>query len=171
LVGFVLCLALTTAGTGPVSAQAAPTFEISPASGPVGAVVHFSGQVDPSQIAAYQNPAYFTLVGEIKDCELLVNLQQTAITVDPSGTVSGSFVVGGSGQCFQQEGTRQVVAGPYNLAISCHACFVGSFTITSGQKLARTGAASLPLAMMAMCLIAAGAACVGVSRRLALLGR
>lgn len=145
-------------------AQSIPTFDLAPTSGPVGTPVHFTGQVDPSQIDAFQNPSYFTLTRDIEGCELVVTLQNKAITVDASGAVSGSFVVGGTGQCFQTDSSRPVVDGTYNLAISCHACSVGSFTVTGTFELARTGGSSLPLAVAGLALIAFGAVLVRAGR-------
>src|SRR5438270_11149515 len=98
---FVSLLAAAAMGTAaPASAQSAPSFTLSPSSGPVGTTVQFTGQVDPSQIEAFRSPAYFTLLADVPGCELLVDLHNTHIGVDDAGAVSGSFTVGGTGQCF-----------------------------------------------------------------------
>lgn len=156
------------AGAAPSSAPAppAPSVALSPASGPVGTRVTFSGTLTPDQLAAYGNqlrhPAYFTLETELKTdcqsqpttdpcatgtpqlagCELLITLSDTQITVDaPHQHVAGSFSVGSTGSCFQGQPVSHVVtipAGRYFLIIGPHGGHVGIFTVTAAQ-LAVTG--------------------------------
>jgi hypothetical protein len=147
-----IALSFTTAG-----AQSTPQFKLTPASGPVGTTVHFTGRVDPSEIEAFRKPAYFTLLKELPTCELLVDIHNPRISVDDGGTVSGSFEVGGTGSCFQQDhASRAVVTGQYNLVIAEHASFVGAFVITSGSRSAHTGGMSLTLIVAGILLIAVG---------------
>jgi hypothetical protein len=158
--------------TLPIAAAAQETtyfqFAISPASGPVGTKVSFTGDVDPSTtVARHVNFAY-GLVGSFPegDCELIVPMDEYRATVDERGHVEGSFVVGSVGGCFMSgadRGPQPARPGTYTIAVPCHACGIGGFRITGPQSLARTGVPVVGWLSLASAFIGVGIACSGAA--------
>ncbi|MCU1380640.1 MAG: hypothetical protein JWN29_3623 [Acidimicrobiales bacterium] len=159
----VLLVAAAPAVAGPAHGAAQVTLH--PSSGPVGTRVSFAGDIDPSAVPQVRNPSYFTLIRELDRCELLVALSDRNVRVDDSGHVSGSFVVGREGDCFQQAVTQPAAPGSYTLALGCHACFVGTFEITRASTLPRTGDGSTPIAIAVVGLIGCGGLLMLATRR------
>ena len=126
-----------------------------PTGGPVGTRVTFEGDVNPTVIALMRQHAYFNLIHELPHCELLLELLQPTIEVGDTGHVTGSFVVGREGRCFQQDRTVVAVPGRYGLSIGCHACDLAEFQVTAAG-LARTGTSSERLATAGVALVGLG---------------
>jgi hypothetical protein len=142
-----------------------------PSSGPVGTRVRITGRIT-DDLATWQtyfrDPGYFDLlrnatVGVPAGCELLVHAEQESIRMDAAGQVSGSFVVGSTGGCFQRGRSYAPGAGQYDLAIGCHACGVATFRITG---LPSTGRPVAPVAAAGLAAVAAGTALLWLGSRL-----
>jgi len=146
-------------------AQEAGSVVLDPASGPVGTPVSFVGDIDPSLVAGVRARAYFALIRLLSaDCELIVGVSDGVVEVDDAGHVTGSFVVGGEGGCFQTDVTRRATPGRYDLVLGCHACSVGTFEITGSSELPNTGRASVPLVFVALGLVSAGSCLIASAR-------
>ena len=74
--------------------------------------------------------------------------------------MTGSFVVGSTGNCVQSDpdaATHSAPPGEYSLAISCGACQVATFTLTRAPTLPFTG---FPVGTVSLC--ASGLVVVGL---------
>jgi hypothetical protein len=124
---------------------------LTPNRGTVGTEVVLRGHVPSADIALWsaqwRHPAYFALVGELPNsplpggeaCEIVAAVGDGRIHLDSkTGRVTGSFRVLSEGACFQTDVDGvSLQPGVYGLSIGCHACQVGTFTVTG--SLARTG--------------------------------
>ncbi len=130
-----------------------PCLTLTPAAGPVGTRVTISGRITHDVAMwrdEFRDPAYFVLYADFasgsglpKDCELLVGADHGRIAIATDGTVTGSFTVGSTGDCFQDDsGEHPVQPARYILSVGCHACGVADFTVTRGS-LPFTGSARL----------------------------
>lgn len=159
----IAALAVVAIGSGPALGQVPePEFRLSRSSGAAGTTVQFEGHVPPDQAAEYRSPPYFALDRLIDSrCELIVDLPNKHISVSDAGDVSGSFIVGGVGGCFQGDGSlRSALPGEYALIIGPHASFVARFTITPASALPRTGTPSTTGVALAAASLILGTALV-----------
>jgi hypothetical protein len=146
-----------------------PTFTLTPATGPAGTEVTITGQLTSMAQVPIWSPRlaggdnFFALYTDISTscagsaelctpgpasldgCELVIGAVDPVIHLDEStGQVTGSFVVGGDGTCFQSSpdaAPHQAPPGPYELSIGCPACGVASFGLTT---VATSASATLP---------------------------
>ncbi len=187
----MLCVAVLASGPAAFAADSAdPTLTLTPASGPPGTHVTISGRLTAAQIPVWAQMLtltptwdFFALLTDLsptcspasansctlgpaslKNCELLVDAYDHTIHLDTStGVVTGSFVVGSTGNCVQSDpdaATHTAPPGVYSLAISCGACQVATFTLTQGATLPFTG---FPVGNAILC--ASGLVVVGLLLR------
>jgi hypothetical protein len=148
-------------------------FTVSPGSGPVGTRVHFEGDVDPADAAAYRGTDFAYglehFFADTDQCEMIVRIDDLVAEATDDGHVTGSFVVGPVAGCFMDpndSGPQAPRPGVYNILLSCHACTpIGTFTITESRELARTGAPALLVAGVGAVLVALGCALIISGRR------
>ena len=136
----ILCVAVLVSGPAAFAADSSdPTFTLTPAMGPPGTHVTISGRLTSAQIPVWapmlNNPGFFALVTDLSSgCELVGAVTNETIHLDAAtGRVTGSFVVGGTGICTMSDpdaATHSAPPGRYQLAISCAACQVATFTLT-----------------------------------------
>ena len=173
----ILCLVATVAPA--LTAQGAPAtlgFTLSPAAGPPGTLVRFSGDVPTNapDFSSYQVPGFayglesLSVPTNPSGCELIVGVQQVSKTVSASGHVTGSFVVGDTGGCFMSPtdlGPQPARPGVYEVLLSCHACTpAGTFTVTS-TPIAVTGSETLPVAATGAGFVMCGLLVAEIGRR------
>jgi hypothetical protein len=153
----------------PGSAPTDPCLTLTPGSGPVGTHVRVTGRItrDLANVRdQFHNPSYFALIHEFDhgfpghpgECELLVGAGPFHLHLTASGLVSGSFIVGKSGGCFQEDGSDPTQPGRYGLVVGCHACTVASFQITGGLPF--TGEPTGWLATAGLLMLVCGSAIV-----------
>jgi hypothetical protein len=176
-IAMTLLPALTTMASarGALAADTTdPTFTLTPAMGPPGTHVTISGRLSAAQIPVWapmlRAPDVFLLLTDIRancdetlagcapgpaslaGCELLVGVTHGVVHVDEAtGLVTGSFVVGADGTCFQSmpdAAPRWAPAGRYALSIGCQTCEVGAFTLTAPSTLPFTG---FPILLTSLC--------------------
>jgi len=175
----ILCVVVW--GSGPVAFAADssdPTFTLTPAMGPPGTHVTISGRLSPAQIPIFAPRLtkldFFTLVADLsatcnpaagfgctpgpaslEGCELYVDTSNQTMQVDSStGRVTGSFVVGSTGNCtmsYPDAATHSAPPGRYSLAISCGACQFATFTLT--EPAATLPATGFPIAAESLCAL------------------
>jgi hypothetical protein len=97
----------------------------------------------------------------LQGCELIGAAIDPTIHLDTStGTVTGSFVVGGTGSCVQSDpdaATHTAPPGVYHLSIGCVACEVATFTLTEpAATLPATGFPIVPASLWGAGLLAIG---------------
>jgi hypothetical protein len=151
-----------------------PTFTLTPASGPPGTHVTITGRLSAAQLPVWapmlSTPDVFLLLADLsancaatldvctpgpaslEGCELLVGVTNEVVHVDEAtGIVTGSFVAGADGTCFQSmpdAAPRWAPAGRYALSIGCQACEVATFTLTAPSTLPFTG---FPVLLTSLC--------------------
>ena len=151
-----------------------PTLTLTPATGPPGTHVTITGHLSATQLPVWEPmlkaPEIFTLLTDISapcepnattrctrgptslaGCELLDGAINGVIHLNEStGTVTGSFIVGGTGTCVQSEpdaATHSAPPGRYALSIGCPACEVGEFTLTAPSSEPTLPATGFPAAL------------------------
>lgn len=151
-----------------------PTLTLTPATGPPGTHVTITGHLSATQLPVWapmlKAPEIFTLLTDISatcepnattrctrgptslaGCELLDGAINGVIHLNEStGTVTGSFIVGGTGICVQSEpdaATHSAPPGRYALSIGCPACEVGEFTLTAPSSEPTLPATGFPIAL------------------------
>jgi hypothetical protein len=151
-----------------------PTLTLTPATGPPGTHVTITGHLSATQLPVWapmlKAPEIFTLLTDISatcepnattrctrgptslaGCELLDGAINGVIHLnESSGTVTGSFIVGGTGICVQSEpdaATHSAPPGRYALSIGCPACEVGEFTLTAPSSEPTLPATGFPAAL------------------------
>jgi hypothetical protein len=134
---------LATSGCS-IGARTDPCLTLTPSSGPVGTHVRISGTIThdlSNWRSQFDNPAYFALIREFahgfpggpSECELLIGGDAGQVHLAIDGRVTGSFIVGASGSCFQRDSTEYPTQpGTYRLSVGCHACPLANFAVTSG---------------------------------------
>ena len=154
---------LVTGGVSPAraSVRQAPSFTVSPQSGPVGTLVHFEGDVDAAHIDMYRTTEGQGLWGTAPpDCAILVPFEQFQIDVTDDGHATGSFVVGSNvaGCNMNPDATppATVPPGPYGVTLVSHCCPEAQFRITSSSVLARTGEPLWQLALLGVVMFTGG---------------
>ena len=161
-----------------------PTLTLTPASGPPGTHVTITGHLSATQIPVWapmlKAPEIFTLLTDVcgpnattgctrgptslAGCELLDGAINGVIHLNEStGTVTGSFIVGGSGSCVQSDpdaATHAAPPGRYALSVGCCvASEVGEFTLTAPSSEPTLPATGFPAALASLggvILVAAG---------------
>jgi hypothetical protein len=151
-----------------------PTLTLTPATGPPGTHVTITGHLSATELPVWapmlKAPEIFTLLTDISaacepsattrctrgptslaGCELLDGAINGVIHLNEStGTVTGSFIVGGTGICVQSEpdaATHSAPPGRYALSIGCPACEVGEFTLTAPSSEPTLPATGFPAAL------------------------
>jgi hypothetical protein len=180
----LLSAVTTTASAGVALAADTtnPTFTLTPAMGPPGTHVTITGHLSAAQIPVWAPmltaPDVFLLLTDtfanckatqavcavapapLDGCELLVDVTQEVVHADgATGLVTGSFVVGTHGTCFQStpDATpHSALSGRYALSTGCQACEVGAFTLTAPSTLPFTGFPVLPTTLCGFVLIGTG---------------
>jgi hypothetical protein len=174
----MLCgAALMASGTAAFAADSgAPSLTLTPAMGPPGTHVAISGRLTAAQIPVWaprlNTSGIFELLtdlsatcnptsgfrctrgpADLQGCELTGLTTDETIHLDTStGLVTGSFVVGSTGICVQSDpdaATHSAPPGEYELAISCGACQVATFTLTKAA--ATLPATGFPIANASLC--------------------
>lgn len=185
----VLVVAFPSAATAD---STTPTLTLTPATGPPGTHVTITGLLSTTQIPVWapmlKSPEFFTLVTDVcgpsattgctrgptslARCELLDGAINSVIHVDEStGTVTGSFVVGGSGTCVQSDpdaATHPAPPGRYELSVGCCvASEVGEFRLTAPSSEPTLPATGFPTALATLCgviLVAVGLLLLNIPR-------
>jgi hypothetical protein len=146
-----------------------PCLTLTPDHGPAGTHVQISGRITShlsTWRAAFDNPdGYFALYtdippgsGPLAGCELIIGGDHATVSMTADGVVTGSFIVGRTGTCFQQSDVEHPTQpGRYVLAVGCQACGVANFTVTP-SSLAFTGVPSLlvPVAVAVFAIAVGG---------------
>lgn len=154
-----------------------PCLTFQPETARPGTRVTFSGFVDDEDIKQWWDAwKSRSNIGMYRDfpaggpvggaCELLVsggNLSAIHLNV-ATGRVTGSFVVGTSGNCNQTQRSYPTSAGLYYLTAECVACGFAQYRVTA-SRLPATGGASPGFAAFGLLLIAAGSLLIGAARR------
>jgi hypothetical protein len=159
----------------PDSAPTDPCLTLTPSSGPVGTQVQISGRITHDRGTVrrqFHHPSYFGLIhdftggfpGHAGECELLVGTDPSQIHLAADGRVTGSFVVGSSGSCFQEDGTHATQPARYDLSVGCHACSVASFQVTETLPFTGWPLGWLPAAAVLM-ILSGGALVLMTERR------
>ena len=172
----ILCVVVWVSGPAAFAADSSdPTFTLTPAMGPPGTHVTISGRLTPAQIPVWApmltSPTFFALVTDLsancdsaaglgctpgpanlQGCELVGATTNETIHLDSStGSVTGSFVVGSTGICTMSDpdaATHLAPPGRYQLAISCAACQVATFTLA--KPAATLPATGFPIAAVSL---------------------
>lgn len=112
-----------------------PQVRFFPACAPVGARVWFTGTGFTDEY--WEHPSIYGLGSATvyPGCELFVDLERDRVFRIGGDRLIGSFVIGGTGHCFQGVPTTDelpVLPGIYLLSVQAHPAYVGGFAITEG---------------------------------------
>lgn len=132
---------LVESGNPPVTqgtvdlANKEPHISVDPPQGPVGTLVHVTGDGFDEQLRDNVNSGDGYVVGLLRDfgdCELIGG-DGVSAHIDDNGHLEATIRISSEGACFQDGKRHAVVPGVYGIIVGCHACIYGEFTVTASK--------------------------------------